>query len=88
MADNGEHTPTPEPEQVIKHHENREIAMFLGNLVVESQYHTTGLKLLYERVLALPGPVPKLWIYDVVDEEERHIKRVGEHLAGMRSAFG
>jgi len=87
-SNGSDRTPEPETQRVIKHPENREIAVFLGNLVVESQYHTTGLRLLYERLVSLPGPVPKLWIYDAIDEEERHINRVTAHLAGMRSAFG
>jgi len=79
---------TPAPERVIQNPENREIVTFLGNLVVEAKQHAIGLHTLYERIRDLPGPVPKLWVYDLVDEQERHIRRVTGHLEGMRSAFG
>lgn len=87
MSNNGRED-TPLPEKVIAHPENREVVTFLGNLVVEAKQHAITLLAMYEMVRDLPGAVPRRVVYELIDEQERHINRVSAHLAGVRSAFG
>ncbi len=85
---NSDDSVTPQPEQVIKNPDNREIAVFLGNLFYEAKYHAGMLHQLYVQARDATNAVDRRWVYNLVDEEERHIKRVAGHLAGARSAFG
>jgi hypothetical protein len=83
-GENGETTPQP----VIQHPANRELVTFLGNLVMESQNHYSGLRALYEMTRDWTGIVPRPWVFKLIEEEERHIDRSAAHVTALKLSFG
>ncbi len=79
---------TPQPERIIRHHANRELVTFLGNLVVEAKQHHIGLQTLYEMARDWGAPAPRQWGTKLIDEEERHIERTTAHLSGLKVSLG
>jgi hypothetical protein len=89
VSDNGHDdenvTPVTTP---IANGANREMATAVANLLVESQTHTSVLKELYRTLCVMAGVAPRSWRVDLIEEYERHQKKTGANLLGLRIVAG
>lgn len=88
-----EHAPpldetTPLGEAVVKNGNNIELARVLGNLVLEAQAHRSGMYSLYQQLCGMESTPPKLWGRGLVEEYERHVKRMQESLVKLSAVVG
>lgn len=80
---------TPLGPVAIKSAENVPMARAIGNIVLEAQAHKTGMRALYEQLCGMTGSPPKSWGQGLVEEYERHVKRMQEVcLPELRTAVG